>query len=246
MLWLARATPALAAPFAQAAVARFSASELARLATITRPTRRAEFIAGHLLLRAALRAWQRADTSSAAGAEREPSIEVAPEGRPYCASAEHLGCGLSLAHSGGWVAALVCNDALPGVDIEVSRASDEVAADGAVKAAAGSVASPVLTTAADAADAATWPLRRPPRAMAADALDRWVAAEARAKSARRDASCWVSRWECAGPDAPGLPAARLHVAVAMSCIPPAVQLVNLHHGSYNSRAIALAWEPATQ
>ncbi len=53
-LWLAHAATAPAPDEVQSAAAVFSPSEQARLARITRPARRAQFIAGHLLLRALL------------------------------------------------------------------------------------------------------------------------------------------------------------------------------------------------
>lgn len=207
-LWLAHAATAPAPDEVQSAAAVFSPSEQARLARITRPARRAQFIAGHLLLRALLQSLGVA----------APVIEVAADGRPLAQDADGRGVGVSLAHSGGWVAALAGGEGVPGVDIELSR---------------------------DAPADPQWPAGRPPRLIAADELDRWVVAEARAKSLPRHASCWVSRWECAPDDGAAGAAGVLHVAVAMSSIRPAVRLVNLQDASYNPRELVLAWRPAT-
>ena len=207
-LWLAHAATAPAPDEVQSAVAAFSPSEQARLARIARPARRAQFIAGHLLLRALLQSLGVA----------APVIEVAADGRPLAQDADGRGVGVSLAHSGGWVAALAGGDGVPGVDIELSR---------------------------DAPADPQWPAGRPPRPMAADELDRWVVAEAGAKSWPRHASCWVSRWECVASGVRAGAAGVLHVAVAMSSIPPTVRLVNLRDASYNPRELVLAWRPAT-
>lgn len=206
-LWLAHAATAPAPADVQAATV-FSPSEQARLARMARPARRAQFIAGHLLLRALLQSLGVA----------APVIEVAADGRPLARDADGRSPGVSLAHSGGWVAALAGGEGVPGVDVELSR---------------------------DAPADPQWPAGRPPRPMSADELDRWVVAEARAKSLPRHASCWVSRWECVAAGERAATAGVLHVAVAMSSIPPTVRLVNLRDASYNPRELVLAWRPAT-
>jgi 4'-phosphopantetheinyl transferase EntD len=93
-----------------------SASERQRWDAIRRPERRAQFFAGHLLLRRLV-----GDVAGAPAAT--VSLQMEADGRPRLASPP--GWNVSLAHSGRWVAALV--DAgvhAVGVDIELRKQRD--------------------------------------------------------------------------------------------------------------------------
>jgi 4'-phosphopantetheinyl transferase len=85
-------------------------SERARLLRIVRPQRRAQFVAGHVLLRRLV--------AACAGLEaRAVAVESLPDGRPWLGAP--AAWQVSLAHSQRWVAALAgAGEAALGVDIE--------------------------------------------------------------------------------------------------------------------------------
>jgi len=91
---------------------RFSPSERARFARITRPLRQEQFIVGHCLLRQLL---------SALGVH-QPEIGVTADGRPYLVAPgpQTQSWYVSLAHSHSAVAALAAQAPM-GVDIEKNR-----------------------------------------------------------------------------------------------------------------------------
>lgn len=107
MLWLADIAPARRSGWIDAHAGWLSASERSRWQRITRPERRAQFLAGHVLLRRLV---------AACGADAAADVIVTSDndGRPGVA-----GWQPSLAHSKQWVAALLDVDgASVGVDIE--------------------------------------------------------------------------------------------------------------------------------
>jgi 4'-phosphopantetheinyl transferase len=112
-LWLADVGPASQPDWAAAHARWLSASEHTRWQRFVRPLRRAQFLAGHVLLRHLMGAWAAADAASVA-------IESRADGSAVIALPTGFRC--SLAHSNRWVAALV--DREPhgvGVDIEWMR-----------------------------------------------------------------------------------------------------------------------------
>jgi 4'-phosphopantetheinyl transferase len=107
MLWLADIAPARRADWIDAHAGWLSASERARWQRIARPERRAQFLAGHVLLRRLVAA---CGTDAAA----DVVVTSGDDGRPGVS-----GWQPSLAHSKQWVAALLDADGAPvGVDIE--------------------------------------------------------------------------------------------------------------------------------
>lgn len=115
MLWLADIAPARRSDWVDAHAGWLSASERMRWQRITRPERRAQFLAGHVLLRRLV---------AACGADAAADVVVTSdsEGRPGVA-----GWQPSLAHSKQWVAALldVAGDTV-GVDIEFMQLSRQI------------------------------------------------------------------------------------------------------------------------
>lgn len=107
MLWLADIAPARRSDWIDAHAGWLSASERARWQRIARPERRAQFLAGHVLLR-------RLVAACGADAAAEVVVTSDTDGRPGVA-----GWQPSLAHSKHWVAALLDADGdTVGVDIE--------------------------------------------------------------------------------------------------------------------------------
>jgi hypothetical protein len=159
VLWLAQFESPLPQPWVDDQFAALSDSERTRLARIRRPLRREQFVLGHALLRRVLVA-----TGLSA-----PVIEVGDTGQPIVRSddapATDRDWHLSLAHSGGAIAALVAPEPV-GVDIEIARQ---------LRDAAGIVAYLGAAPKAPGAD------------LHAVALQAWVIAEARAKVGSRAA-----------------------------------------------------------
>jgi phosphopantetheinyl transferase len=126
-LWLADIAPACDQAWAMHHMTWLSSTEAARLARMHRPARRAQLLAGHVLLRRLLAAL----TGTPAQAV---SIAADAEGRPAVSAPQ--GWRSSLAHSGRWVAALVdAADAAVGVDIEFRKPQRDIRA--IVRAACG-------------------------------------------------------------------------------------------------------------
>lgn len=126
-LWIADIAPAREAAWAARHAAWLTPSEVARLDRIRRPQRRAQLLAGHVLLRRLV-----------AAATGVPAAAVVvcsdPEGRPAIETPG--GWRASLAHSGEWVVALVdAGLAAPGVDIEYRKPQRDIRA--IVRAACG-------------------------------------------------------------------------------------------------------------
>jgi hypothetical protein len=154
VLWLAQFESPLPQPWVDAQIAALSDSERSRLARIRRPLRREQFVLGHALLRQVL----------VAVGLSAPVIEVRDTGQAHVRSddahATDRDWHLSLAHSGGKLAALVASEPV-GVDIEIARQ---------LRDAAGIVAYLGTAPAAPGADLHTV------------ALQAWVIAEARSKA----------------------------------------------------------------
>jgi hypothetical protein len=127
-LWIADFAPAKDPAWAGRHLGWLSSSERARFERIHRPDRRAQLLAGHVLLRQLLAALAGVAAHSVAivsDSDGRPIVE-APAG--WCAS---------LAHSGRWVIALVETGgaAAPGVDIELHKPRRDIRA--IVRAACG-------------------------------------------------------------------------------------------------------------
>ncbi len=120
LLWLADIAPARNAAWAARQIPLLSSSERRRFDRIQAVERRAQLLAGHVLLRRLL----------AAAARVEPGAIVIGSdeaGRP-CVDMP-AGWGASLAHSGCWVAALVsAGQPAPGVDIERHKPQRDILA----------------------------------------------------------------------------------------------------------------------
>jgi len=109
-LWLADVGPATQAQWVARHENRLSASEAIRLQRIVRPWRRAQFLAGHALLRRLL-------ATCAEVAEERVVIESRGDGRPEVGSP--TGWCVSIAHSRRFVAALAAaGPQAVGVDVE--------------------------------------------------------------------------------------------------------------------------------
>ena len=87
-------------------IARLTCSERARLARISRPQRRAQFVVAHCMLREAL----------VSGGLHDATIEVDAEGRLHSLHASAT-VYASIAHSEDWVAVIAAGDPV-GVDLE--------------------------------------------------------------------------------------------------------------------------------
>lgn len=117
-LWLADIKPATLPDWIERHASGFSASEQARLQRISRPERRTQFLAGHVLLR-------RLVAARSGVAAAQVRIESQRDGRPDLL--EPAGWRPSLAHSRQWVAALlVANGDGPGVDIEFMQPTRQI------------------------------------------------------------------------------------------------------------------------
>ena len=126
-LWVADIAPAKEAAWAARHAAWLSSSEHARLTRISRAERRAQMLAGHVLLRRLVAASSDVPADAvaiASDAEGRPAVEF-PKG-----------WRASLAHSGRWVVALLdAGDAASGVDIEFRQTRRDIQT--IVKAACG-------------------------------------------------------------------------------------------------------------
>jgi len=119
-LWLADVAPAARPDWIEQHVGSLSVSEQARLQRIARAERRAQLLAGHVLLR-------RLVAASAGIAAREVNVRSQPDGRPELVAP--LGWQPSLAHSKQWVAALLDMGASgAGVDIELMQPGRQIEA----------------------------------------------------------------------------------------------------------------------
>jgi len=117
-LWLAEIDPATRTDWIDAHTAWLSSSEQARLQRILRPERRAQLMAGHILLRHLVAA----RSGLAAG---NVQIRSNPDGRPELVGRADL--QPSIAHSKRWVAALLdAGDAAVGVDIEFMQPERQI------------------------------------------------------------------------------------------------------------------------
>jgi hypothetical protein len=109
-LWLADVAPATRPGWIEQHTAWLTSSELARLHRIVRPERRAQLLAGHVLLRHLVAARTGLDA-------RAVQVTTLADGRPEVTAP--AGWQPSLAHSKQWVAALLDGGGLAsGVDIE--------------------------------------------------------------------------------------------------------------------------------
>lgn len=109
-LWLAEIAPAMQTAWSRRQDGTLSASEAARLLRLQRPQRRAQFLAGHVLLRRLVAAY-------AGVAVEDVVIESLADGRPEVRLP--AGWRASIAHSHGLVAVLLAGDGVAaGVDIE--------------------------------------------------------------------------------------------------------------------------------
>jgi hypothetical protein len=109
-LWLADVGPAVRPDWVERHTPWLSASELAHLERIARPERRAQLLAGHVLLRHLVAACTGGDA-------RRVQVGTLADGRPQVNVP--AGWQTSLAHSKQWVAALVAGGVpAAGVDIE--------------------------------------------------------------------------------------------------------------------------------
>ena len=159
-LYLSRFSLPLDSAWEAAQIDRLTSTERARLARISRPQRRAQFVVAHCTLRWGL---------TAAGLE-DATIEVDSEGRPLVHAS--VAVYASIAHSTGFIAAMVASDPI-GVDLESTRRTRDLNATAAVRG--------VFSDGSDDAVAA---------------LRAWVAAEARLKAgARARPQVWLSSWE---------------------------------------------------
>ncbi len=109
-------------------IARLTSTERARLARISRPQRRAQFVVAHCALRWALKT---------AGLENA-TIEVDHEGRPLLHASVPVYA--SIAHSADSVAAIVSGDPI-GVDLESTRRKRDLKAAAAMLSLGGDEAS---------------------------------------------------------------------------------------------------------
>lgn len=115
VLWLTEFATPLDAAWVERETRCFSTSERARLARVSRPLRREQFIVGHVLLRRLLAAHGVADRT----------VEVEPDGRPRLAAATPW--RVSLSHCDRTVVALIAATAA-GVDVERDRSLRDPAA----------------------------------------------------------------------------------------------------------------------
>ena len=117
-LWLAEIGPAQRSDWIERHTPWLSDTELARLQRIARPERRAQLLAGHVLLR-------RLVAACAGGAAPEVEVRSLPDGRPELIAP--AGWRASLAHSKRWVAALLDSGTRgAGVDIELMRPGRQI------------------------------------------------------------------------------------------------------------------------
>ena len=112
--------------------ARLSSTERARLARISRPQRRAQFMVAHCALRWGL---------TAAGLENA-TIEVDSKGRPLVHASVPVYA--SIAHSADFVAAMVAGDPI-GVDLESTRRERDLSATAALLGLSGDVSGDAAT-----------------------------------------------------------------------------------------------------
>lgn len=119
-LWLAHIEPATRHAWVERYARCLSESERGRMQRISRPERRAQFLAGHILLR-------RLVATRAGVAPDEVELCSRPDGRVALLSP--LGWQPSLAHSKQWVAALADPGvAAAGVDIELMQPQRQIQA----------------------------------------------------------------------------------------------------------------------
>ncbi|MEO8185871.1 MAG: hypothetical protein ABI580_00710 [Burkholderiaceae bacterium] len=118
-LYLSRCNLPLDQAWEAEQIARLTSTERARLARISRPQRRAQFVVAHCTLRWGL---------AAAGLE-SATIEVDSEGRPRVHASVPVYA--SIAHSADFVAAMVAGDPI-GVDLESTRRKHDLSATAAL------------------------------------------------------------------------------------------------------------------
>jgi 4'-phosphopantetheinyl transferase len=119
-LWLAEISPATRPEWIERHTAWLSATERARLQRIVRPERRAQFLAGHVLLRRLVAARSGVDA-------HEVVVLSLPDGRPELQAP--VAWRPSLAHSKKWVAALLVSDPVnAGIDIEFMQPARQIEA----------------------------------------------------------------------------------------------------------------------
>ena len=122
-LWLADSGVATQPAWIETHSAWLTSEERERLARFTRPQRRAQFLAGHILLRRVVAACWCIDP-------RDVRVATRADGSPEVLVPAGVQC--SLAHTGRWVAALVqpaeADDCRPGVDIESMRSDRPIEA----------------------------------------------------------------------------------------------------------------------
>lgn len=119
-LWLADVAPARDTGWIARHLEWLSSAERSRLDRIGRAERRAQLLAGHVLLR-------RLVADAAGGLAAAVAIDTDADGRPRVTTP--TGWSASLAHSGQWVAALLeTGPAAPGVDIERPKPQRDIRA----------------------------------------------------------------------------------------------------------------------
>jgi phosphopantetheinyl transferase len=119
-LWLAEISPATRPEWIERHTAWLSATEHARLQRIVRPERRAQFLAGHILLR-------RLVAARTGVAAHEVVVTSLPDGRPEFEALP--GWRPSLAHSKRWVAGLlISGPENAGIDIEFMQPARQIEA----------------------------------------------------------------------------------------------------------------------
>ncbi len=201
------------------------------MARITRPSRRAEFIAGHALARGLL-------ACAAAAPPETVAIGVGDDGAPRVTAP--IGWQLSLAHSGGWLAVLVAGP-------EVARAAIGVDLE-PLPVAAMSATSPWRRRprALAAEDVRQWVADE--ARFKADRVADGNASATADPTAGRDGGRHMevgAHWLVAVPQGTLAPASPpLLIAAAKLNFPPSAFLVNLEGGSYNRTPIDLVWEQA--
>lgn len=120
LLWLADAGASSPAWFA-AGAGWLDDSERARCARFVREARRRQFVAGRVLLRLAL-------GELLGVAPRAVVLGERPGNAPALVRPERPGAGLSIAHSGEWVACAVSREGPVGVDVERHEPARDLAA----------------------------------------------------------------------------------------------------------------------
>ncbi len=144
-----------------------SPAEALRLGAFVRPLRQRQFLIGHVLLRQALGQLLGCPAAQVRLVER-------PGAAPQLEWPDSAGVGLSISHSGPWVACAVSATSLLGLDIEVVDPARDLAA--------------LAEQAFDGAEQGWWE-SRPAATRTKDFYDVWCAREARIKLHAEPGGC---------------------------------------------------------